>query len=106
MRRSLAGWTMHGTDLPGKPDFVFARARVAIFVDGCFWHGCKCKRIPSSNTSFWENKFAVNKRRDSKVSRSLRHSGWIVLRVRECALKNRAATGAFLNRIEALVKGN
>jgi DNA mismatch endonuclease (patch repair protein) len=101
--RALSGWTMNEPTLPGKPDFVFARLRVAIFVDGCFWHGCaRCKRPPKSNRAFWAGKIAVNQRRDQRVSSALRRAGWRVLRVRECTLKDAACTRAFLDKIEKL----
>jgi DNA mismatch endonuclease, patch repair protein len=70
----------------GKPDFAWPKLRVALFVDGCFWHGCRCKRPPKSNASFWESKVVSNRRRDLKVTRRLRKEGWTVLRVWECAV--------------------
>jgi DNA mismatch endonuclease (patch repair protein) len=59
---------------------------VAVFVDGCFWHGCRCKYLPRTNTVFWRNKIEANQRRDRRVARSLRLEGWIVVRVKECAV--------------------
>lgn len=71
----------------GKPDFVFHTARIAVFVDGCFWHGCpKHCNTPASNRAFWKKKFAANKARDRRVNQTLRKSGWRVLRIWECAL--------------------
>ena len=75
----------------GKPDFVFARKRVVVFVDGCFWHGCpKCYRRPSSRCSYWDAKVAANKARDRRVTRTLRRMGWRVVRIweHELARKN------------------
>jgi len=70
-----------------RPDFVFARQRLAIFVDGCFWHGCpKHATQPKNNASFWRKKLGDNKRRDALVTRTLRRTGWRVLRVWECQL--------------------
>src|ERR1700689_4745705 len=67
--RGLRGWTMNEATLPGKPDFVFRRVRAAVFVDGCFWHGCRrCKRPPKSNVVFWEKKVLVNRRWDRRVT--------------------------------------
>jgi DNA mismatch endonuclease (patch repair protein) len=80
------GWR-RGTALKGKPDFVFAREHSVVFVDGCFWHGCECKRLPNTNRSFWEKKIADNRFRDRKVTRILRSEGWNVIRIWEHQLK-------------------
>lgn len=106
VRCAISGWRMNDRDLPGKPDFVFSRAKLVVFVDGCFWHGCRrCKRLPSSNVEFWNRKVVVNQLRDRRVARKLRTSGWIVYRVRECTLKDSARTKIFLARIEKLTQG-
>lgn len=79
----VKGWRRQ-LGLPGKPDFTFRQERVALFVDGCFWHGCpKHLRLPSSNRRYWEKKVARNQARDRAVSRELRLRGWRVLRVWE-----------------------
>lgn len=97
---------MNEANMPGKPDFVFRRVRVAVFVDGCFWHGCsRCKRPPKSNVVFWENKVLVNQRRDRRVASALRRSGWKVIRVRECELKDVVLRKNLIDRIEGVVKG-
>ena len=75
------GWRRHRR-LFGKPDFVFPRARVAVFVDGCFWHGCPVHgEIPTSNTAFWSKKIRANMGRDKLVRRHLKKLGWRVLRI-------------------------
>ncbi len=84
----ISGWRMNAKDLIGKPDFVFDDKRIAIFVDGCFWHGCKCKRPSKTHRSFWKNKIETNVARDKKVSRILRKEGWKVLRIKEHELKS------------------
>jgi len=67
-----------------RTDFIFLRQRVAVFVDGCFWHGCpKHCKIPAGNRPFWKKKFAANKSRDRRVNRELRKLGWRVLRIWE-----------------------
>ena len=72
-----------------RPDFVFRRARLAVFVDGCFWHGCpKHATWPVGNAAFWQNKLAANKARDRRVNRALRAAGWRVLRIWEHELKS------------------
>lgn len=83
-QEGLSGWRRH-LSLPGRPDFAWRRARVAVFVDGCFWHGCpRCYRPPKRNKAFWRLKVLVNRERDSIVSAKLRASGWSVLRIWEC----------------------
>ncbi|HEX7470251.1 MAG TPA: very short patch repair endonuclease [Verrucomicrobiae bacterium] len=67
-----------------KADFIFPKSRTVIFVDGCFWHGCpKHTTQPKNNRAFWRRKFSRNKKRDQLVNRTLRKSGWRVLRVWE-----------------------
>ena len=83
----IKGWRRH-QPLTGKPDFAFPREKVAIFVDGCFWHGCpRCYKEPKKNVEFWRKKVGGNKQRDLKVSRKLRAEGWSVCRIWECRLK-------------------
>ena len=74
--------------LYGKPDFVFPKARVAVFVDGCFWHGHpqKC-RVPLANRSYWARKIARNVARDRHVTRTLREKGWKVVRIWEDTIR-------------------
>lgn len=84
-----------------RPDFVFRLERVAVFVDGCFWHGCPTHGTrPRQNRKFWDEKIARNRQRDRLVTRALRQSGWTVLRLWECALakKRQAHTLARLRR--------
>ena len=76
-----------------RPDFVFSKSRTAIFVDGCFWHGCpKHETKPRNNRAFWQRKFLRNKQRDALVTCTLRKAGWRVLRIweHELARKNEA----------------
>lgn len=79
----VTGWRRQYA-IMGRPDFAFPRARVAVFVDGCFWHRCrKCRNVPDSNREFWQKKLAQNVRRDRTVNRELRRRGWKVVRVWE-----------------------
>ena len=83
-KAGLKGWRRH-LRLPGRPDFAWPAKRVALFVDGCFWHGCpSCYRAPRHNSRFWADKVKANRRRDLRVSRKLRAEQWKVLRVWEC----------------------
>lgn len=76
-----------------RPDFVFWRRRLAVFVDGCFWHGCpRCYVRPRQNRQFWDAKVQGNQARDRKVTRQLKKAGWRVLRLWECALTPRQVT--------------
>jgi DNA mismatch endonuclease (patch repair protein) len=71
-----------------RPDFVFPKLKLAVFVDGCFWHGCpKHATQPKGNRAFWKKKFASNKARDILVTRALRRANWRVLRVWEHTLR-------------------
>lgn len=77
----------HARHLPGKPDIVFSRRKVAIFVHGCWWHGHRCSRgarVPKTNIDYWINKVANNKRRDRRVRRQLANLGWKSLVIWEC----------------------
>ena len=84
IRKGVRGWRLNAEDVPGRPDFSFPAQQVAVFLDGCFWHGCrKCQRIPSSNTDYWDAKIRRNRLRDRRVSAALRKSDWRVLRIWE-----------------------
>ena len=84
IQSGLRGWEVHPDGLAGAPDFVFRAERLVIFTDGCFWHGCpRCRRVPSSNTEYWDGKIARNRKRDRLVNAALRQQGWTVLRIWE-----------------------
>lgn len=86
----IKGWRRH-EKLPGKPDFVFKREKVVVFVDGCFWHGCpEHLRRPASNREYWFAKINKNITRDRETTKRLRMLGWTVLRLWEHDLKNPA----------------
>lgn len=86
------GYRLHYVKAPGRPDVAFVGAKVAVFVHGCFWHGCPhcALRKPKSNTAFWSQKLVANKARDARKVRELRRAGWRVLTVWECRLKKNA----------------
>ncbi len=93
----ITGWRRH-LPLPGKPDFAFPKQKVAVFVDGCFWHGCpKCYTRPKTNRAFWDRKREDNMARDKRVNRQLRLQGWKVIRIWQHYLKK--SPDACLNRI-------
>lgn len=87
--KHITGWRRNNMKVTGRPDFIFPNKKLAIFLDGCFWHGCPiCYKEPKSNIKFWVGKIKNNRRRDKVVSRKLRSTGWDVLRVWEHELKN------------------
>ena len=77
----ITGWLRH-RPLPGRPDFIFRRQRLAIFVDGCFWHGCRWHcRMPQDTREYWLQKITGNAARDRSATQLLRRRGWSVLRI-------------------------
>lgn len=83
----IKGWRRK-YPLLGNPDFVILKVRLAIFVDGCFWHGCKehC-RLPATNRKYWVEKIDSNIKRDKKINRDLEDKKWLVIRIWEHELK-------------------
>src|SRR5437899_1257177 len=87
----IAGWRKHPRTVPGRPDFFFPKLKLAVFIDGCFWHACpKCGRIPKTRRQFWSQKIASNGRRDRRNARLLRRKGYAILRVWEHELTSSA----------------
>jgi DNA mismatch endonuclease, patch repair protein len=86
-------YSLHAKDLPGKPDIVMPKWKVAIFVHGCFWHwhGCALSKLPSSNTEFWTAKLTANKNRDEMTGKKLRQAGWRVAIIWECNTRGTSA---------------
>ncbi|MYE90703.1 DNA mismatch endonuclease Vsr [Candidatus Poribacteria bacterium] len=76
----LRGWRCHRSDLPGRPDLAFGKARLAIFVDGAFWHGHPSKYWKGRSSAYWDNKIARNIERDRIATESLLNEGWSVIR--------------------------
>lgn len=88
-------YVLHRRDLPGTPDLVFRGKGKVIFVHGCFWHrhrdrSCALARLPKSRREFWVPKLEGNAARDSKNIRALRRSGWTVMTIWECQLRDKA----------------
>lgn len=96
----LRGYRKHWPVL-GKPDFAWPGRKIAVFVDGCFWHGCpKCKSMPTSHARYWKNKVDKNRARDHRTNRFLRSRGWKVVRIWEC----RVTADASLRRVSRLLQ--
>lgn len=88
VRNGVKGWKVTSRQLPGNPDFVFPKRKLAVFVDGCFWHGCpKCGRLPQTRKLFWRTKIVGNVKRDKRQRTKLRSLGWRVVRIWEHELK-------------------
>ena len=83
----IKGWRRK-YKLFGNPDFVFPKKRIAVFADGCFWHGHGCRKSnPKENAYYWREKIRKNKLRDKLVSEVLKQKGWQVIRIWECQIK-------------------
>ena len=100
LRKALYALGVHGwrlrAKLPGTPDLVFTKARLAVFVDGCFWHACPRCAIPRprSNRSYWNPKIDRNVARDKRVGKELRALGWRVIRIWEHQITRDAESSA------------
>src|SRR5437016_5248488 len=97
----ITGWRRH-QPLLGHPDFVFRHARLAVLIDGCFWHGCRWHcRMPQDNRNYWTRKISRNITRDHATTKALREAGWRVVRLWGHTLRNPEAV---LNRINSLLR--
>ena len=88
--------------LPGRPDIVLKKYRVAVFVNGCFWHGhigCKKSKLPTTNSKFWENKISANRKRDKVTIDALLANGYRVLVVWQCVCKKR-----YIEKLSHIIK--
>ena len=93
---------LHRKDLPGRPDLVFPKHRLTVFVHGCFWHrheGCRYASTPKSQTAFWTKKFKANIARDARQEAALRKLGWRVLVIWQCETKDEASVERKLARL-------
>lgn len=107
VRCGIAGWTMHRTDVPGKPDFYFEKLRLAVFVDGCFWHGCpSCCHVPKTRRNYWKAKFERNQARDHATGMLLKREGIRILRIWEHALKSNSERTAAAKKVARVLKQN
>src|SRR5688500_4452191 len=82
VRTGISGWKLQPVHMLGNPDIIFPKLRLAIFVDGCFWHGCpRCGHIPKSNQDYWIAKLERNIKRDIRQRSKLRREGWLVYKI-------------------------
>jgi DNA mismatch endonuclease (patch repair protein) len=102
-KRGIRGYRLHWKKAPGKPDIAFPGRKLAVFMNGCFWHRCPhCQLgMPKHNAEFWQQKFARNVERDREKQMALESSGWKVLVIWECELK--ADVEKALQKVEALL---
>lgn len=85
----ITGWRRHYV-VKGHPDFVFMKQKIAIFVDGCFWHGHNCRNtVPKDNAEYWQKKRKRNIEHDLEITALFEKRGWIVLRIWECELQKK-----------------
>jgi len=109
MRKSLrdiglSGYRLHWKKAPGRPDISYPKKKIAIFVNGCFWHRCPHCRLPlpKSNIKFWQEKFNNNKLRDKQKKRKLETNGWKVFIFWECSINEDAKRCA--NEVKQYIK--
>lgn len=103
LRAEKLRFKMNVPDLPGKPDVVFRKNELVIFVDGCFWHGCKKHfKAPISNNFFWEEKIARNIKRDLQINEFYKSLGWKIVRVWEHQIKGNPAP--VIKKIKKIIK--
>ena len=87
--QQISGWRRH-YDVKGHPDFVFPKRKIAVFVDGCFWHGHDCRNTrPEDNKDYWEKKRNRNVQHDLEITHRFEERGWTVIRIWECELKKK-----------------
>lgn len=105
-RAGLPGYRLHWKKAPGHPDIAYPGRKIAIFVNGCFWHRCPyCQpALPKTNTEFWEAKFARNIERDRRDEEALEAAGWRVLVVWECQLKKENLRGTIDHLVAAIIR--
>ncbi len=102
--RGHKGYRLHWSNIPGRPDIAFPGKKIAIFVNGCYWHQCPyCKPAsPKSHRKFWKEKFEKNKKRDKIKNKQLRNCGWHVRTVWECQIKR--DVGNVVSRVEDILR--
>jgi DNA mismatch endonuclease, patch repair protein len=105
-RQGIRGYRRRCKVHLGKPDFCFHREKIAVFLDGCFWHCCPLHfKLPVSNVQFWSKKLADNRARDMRQTRQLRRRGWAVLRFWNHALNSESGTLGAVRRVATVVNG-
>lgn len=102
--QSVRGLTKHRRRLPGTPDIVHQRSGIVVFINSCFWHGCREHlRMPKSNKSYWVPKIRRNSERDRRVEKILRQQGWHVIRIWEHSIRKPRMLRWWATRIKTLI---
>ena len=97
----IKGWRRN-YNVKGHPDFVFLDLKIAVFVDGCFWHGHDCRNTkPADNQEYWDKKIRSNRAHDAEVTDRFEKRGWTVIRIWECELQ-RKKRDVLLSKLEAI----
>lgn len=100
----ITGWKRN-YKVKGRPDFVFLKIKLAIFVDGCFWHGHDCRNTrPEDNKEYWIMKRERNMKRDKEITALFENRGWTVLRIWECQLKRKSMEDTMKDLISYITK--
>jgi DNA mismatch endonuclease, patch repair protein len=100
VRAGISGWVLHPKNIHGKPDFFFPAIKTAVFIDGCFWHGCSiCCSLPKTRRHYWNWKIRRNQNRDIEVNKELRASGIRILRVWEHSLQKKTSLKRVLQNL-------
>lgn len=96
-KNDIHGW-QRNYPVKGHPDFVFLNKRIAVFVDGCFWHGYDCRNThPKNNEDYWTKKLERNRKHDCEITEYFQKRGWTVVRIWECELKTNAPLSKLTN---------
>ena len=104
-QNGISGWRRQWP-VAGRPDVAFPKEKVAVFVDGCFWHQCpRHKRVPETRKGYWMEKFRVGKAKRVSDKRSLRADGWVILEVWEHDLKSEVGRAKVLKRVQGVIGG-
>ena len=99
----ILGWKKQPKHVTGRPDFYFPKIKLAIFVDGCFWHACpRCGRLPKTRRAFWSRKIEGNRKRDNRVRQQLREQGISTMRIWEHDLKGTSWLRRLTSRTDRL----
>ncbi len=101
----IGGWRRHIKTIGGTPDLVFPKAALALFIDGCYWHGCpRCGHVPKTNTDYWSAKLTRNTTRDRRNRATLRRAGYRVMRIWEHELKDSRPDPVWLRRLRRMLE--
>ena len=101
----ISGWRRN-YPVKGHPDFVFLDRKIAIFVDGCFWHGHSCRHWPKTNDEFWKKKLEWNAKHDIETTKRFQGRGWQVMRIWECELQRKKIQTTIKKVVEMLYRSN